>query len=261
MENQSQSIETSVFQHSKKYTLVIVSFICIIIFLSVGLIYSINQNNQLKKQLTKNETPPIETEATQVWSIAPEISKSVQEITNQLLSDTLEYTKGQGEVPVFTKEFDLSQNNGWANLVITVYRYSPGATIKEGYEGFTWQRNLDTEINQLKQLKQLTKGTYITQSISSGQEQTYSIITTKDIGNIRYVISNTYFQPSRSWHRHYQAFDEHSNQLIDVTMGISPDKFTVKEKPICYEEKCASLTIYPLEIENFFLEEESLLEE
>lgn len=209
------------------------------------------------KVITTAEPTPIE----QKWSIQPQIAQSIQGITNQLLSNTLQLTSTSSGVPMFTKKFDLSQVHGWANYVITVYKYSPGAKLKEEYEGLSWTRNLDTEVKELNKISSFKNGIYINQAISAEAGQAYTNVTVKSIGNQKYAITDTYFPPSRSWHKKYQTYDQKTNNIIEVTMGIRPKKATIQQKNICYEDKCALFFFYPEEINNFFLEQEGLMEE
>lgn len=235
----------------------------ILIFILAGIAsYFGYQNWQLGKITNKAiitaEPTPIE----QNWSIEPQIAQTIQEITDQLLSNTLQLTSTGSGVPMFTKEFDLSQNNSWANYVITVYKYSPGVKLEEGYEGLSWTRNFDTEVKELNKVSSFKNGIYINQAISAESGQTYTKnVTVKNIGNQKYAITDTYFPPSRSWHRKYQAYDQKTNNIIEVTMGIRPEKTTIQQKNICYEDKCALFFFYPEEINNFFLEQEGLMEE
>lgn len=219
------------------------------------------QNWQLKNNVNKLITSQEATEVELSWSIPDQASQSIQEITNQLLSNTLQLTSTTSGVPTFTKEFDLSQNNGWANYVITVYKYSPGTKVDMGYEGFSWTRNLDAEVKELRRLATTKNGMYINRIISINSGLQNGSVTIKDIGNQKYAIIDTYFPPSRSWHRKYQAYDPITNNIVEVTMGISPKQSTIQEKNICYEDKCAPFIIYPEEINNFFIELEGLMEE
>jgi hypothetical protein len=233
-----------------------------LIFVFAGIaIYLGYQNWQLKnankKMAVEESAPPIE----QAWTIPPQTSQSIQEITNQILSNTLQFTSTASGVPSYTKEFDLSQQNGWANYVITAYKYSPGAKLEEGYEGLSWTRNLDTEVNELNKVSGFKNSIYINQAISAESGQTYTNVAVKNIGNLKYAITDTYFPPSRSWHRKYQAYDQKTNNIIEVTMGIRPEKTMIQQKDICFEDKCALFFSYPEEINNFFLEQEALMEE
>jgi hypothetical protein len=192
----------------------------------------------------------------------PVIAMSIQDIANQILTNTLPFSASGSAVPTFTKEFELSQNNIWANQVITVYRYVPGGIIKQGYEGFTWDLNLDNEVKQIKTLSKLDSGTYITPITNSQSEPNLGIVTIKKIGNLAYTTSDSYFPPSRSWSRKYTVFDEKRNQLIYITMNIKPDSqnySSIKEKTICYEHQCTVIYIFPSEIENFFQEQQDIL--
>ncbi|MBI5448706.1 hypothetical protein HY948_00065 [Candidatus Gottesmanbacteria bacterium] len=153
------------------------------------------QNWQLGKNTNKIITTAELTPIEQKWSIQPQIAQSIQEITNQFFSNTLQPTSTGSGVPMFTKEFDLSQVNGWANHVITVYKYSPGTRLEGGYEGLSWTRNLDTEVKELNKVSGFKNGIYINQAISAESGQTYTNVTVKKIGNQKYAIIDTYFPP------------------------------------------------------------------
>jgi hypothetical protein len=258
MESVTESQQPPLELHKQRIPILLI----ILIFILTGIAsYFGYQNWQLRNNTNKLTTSAEPTPNEQRWSVDTQISQSIQEITNQLLSNTLLYTSTESGIPTFTKEFDLSQINGWANYVITVYKYSPGAKLKEGYEGLSWTRNLDTEVKELNKVSSFKNGIYINKAISAESGQTYTNVIVKNIGNQKYAITDSYFPPSRSWHRKYQAYDQKTNNIIEVTMGISPKMTTIQQKNICFEDKCALFFFYPEEINNFFLEQEGLMDE
>ena len=184
-----------------------------------------------------------------------EIPEAVKKEIGKVLSGQIDFKDKINNIPYYSSEFNLSESGEsllW--LSFGVFEYTPGAKYESGYEGISWTVNLDDQIAELDKLK--IGKQFI--SLAEESETAYPALVEvkyKRLGNNNWEIYDTYFQPSRSFHRHYSSFNPKTNLLINISLGMQNLNAMPERTNECYEidngvyDKCLFTYSYPEELQ------------
>lgn len=147
-------------------------------------------------QTNENKWQPFQFALDQVFSNKPIFDQKINDINYYIQDFSI-----NSELPI--------------NISIAAYDYKPKASFQSGYEGGTWIRNLDDDVNMLSRL---TSGKQIENIYTTISGKGKTIVEAKNINNRKYAVYDTYFRPAGVCSTYYVTFDESASRLVYITI-------------------------------------------
>lgn len=181
------------------------------------------ENTTLKKQVVQ---PTIEPSPSSI----PEAKNTLGDLTRDVaivFSGQAEYKDADHSyidinnagLKVFQSEsLELAYQNRLYHASVQAYKYVSGLKYENGYEGSRWIVTMDEWYRFLTNTRVGKYTGYVYDGYwgeENQYEKTYKVV---QLGERKYVVDNTNFQPAGSWDQKYQTYDRQNNQLVVITI-------------------------------------------
>ena len=141
-------------------------------------------------------------------------NQEISQLVKNILVGDVVYDMSRGKTEnLFTSSnvYKINEDGSQISFNVESYHNPAGTVFEDGYEGFSWERNLEEEVNSLKNLSDGKQVADIYTTVGGKSKAEVNMVT---LGGRKYAVYDTFFKPGMTWSRHFMTYDELNQQLI-----------------------------------------------